>query len=60
MTFEDVKPGDYYYHEYALSDDTVAYSVQWIERKRNNFIRLLKRLNLRSGYRLFGPDFLCD
>lgn len=60
MTFEDVEPGSYYYHEYALGEDTVAHINTAIERKRNNFLLMLKKWNERSGYRLFGLDFLED
>lgn len=60
ITFENEKPVTLYFHEYALSEDTVVHSEWHTEKKINNFLNFLRLLNNWCNYRLFGPDFLCD
>lgn len=57
LAIEDVNPGNYYYHEYAISEDTVADVNWWLQEKKNNFMLFLRRINRWSQYRLFGLDF---
>lgn len=57
ITFENNEPMTYYDHEYALSDDTVAYVDTYVQVQKSNFEMFLHRLNQMTNYKLFGYDF---
>ncbi len=45
IEIENIEPGTYYYHDYALSEDTVAHCTFRIEEKRSNFRILLSKFS---------------
>lgn len=57
IAFDYDTPVTYYEQEYALTDDTVAYSDCYLQVKRSNFRMFLRELNIMTNYKLFGPDF---
>lgn len=56
--FDDIGEGYYYDHGCALDDTSDVYCVGNVQVRRSNFIMFLNDINKRSGYRLFGTDFL--
>ncbi|MBQ4524168.1 MAG: hypothetical protein IJA10_14640 [Lachnospiraceae bacterium] len=57
ITFDNETPKLYYEREYALTEDTIAYSNISFELRYSNFEMLLKAINRWSNYDLFSDNF---